>query len=75
MVAVNIPFTIPTIRPLDAFLLSLFAIVIAKAIRPIIAHKITVDVVKANKNCTMLTSIPPVYFGPLATSLLLRIYS
>ena len=42
MVAVNIPFTIPTIRPLDAFLLSLFAIVIAKAIRPIIAHKFIV---------------------------------
>lgn len=61
MVAVNIPFTIPTIRSLDAFLLSLFAIVIAKAIRPIIAHKITVDVVKANKIVPCSLQIPPVY--------------
>ena len=56
MVAVNIPFTIPTIRPLGVFSLSLFAIVIAKAIRPIIAHKFIVDAVKANNNCTILTS-------------------
>ena len=64
MVAGNIPFTIPTIRPLDAFLLSLFAIVIVKAIRPIIAHKITVDVVKANKIVSCSLQIPHGYFKP-----------
>lgn len=72
MVAANIPFTIPTIRPLDAFLLSLFAIVIAKAIRLITAHKVIVDEVKANNNRAIDASIPPVYFSPLAISLLLH---
>ena len=68
----NIPFTNPTIRPLGVFSLSLFAIVIAKAIRPIIAHKVIVDEVKANNNRAIDTSIPPVYFSPLAISLLLH---
>ena len=74
MVAANIPFTNPTIRPLGVFSLSLFAIVIAKAIRPIIAHKVIVDEVKANNNRAIDTSIPPVYFSPLATSLLFHNY-
>ena len=43
LVAANIPFTNPTICPLGVFSLSLFAIAIAKAIRPIIAHKVIVD--------------------------------
>lgn len=44
LVAANIPFTIPIIVLLGVFSLSLFTIVVAKAIRPIIAHKIIVDV-------------------------------
>lgn len=74
MVAVNIPFTIPTIRPLDAFLLSLFAIVIAKAIRPIIAHRIIVDEVNANKSWLCSLQIPPVILDPLAISLLVYVH-
>lgn len=57
MVAASIPFTNPTICPLDAFSLSLFAILIAKAIRPIVAHKVIVDAVKANNNRAMNTDV------------------
>lgn len=50
MIAASIPFANSTAVPPDAFSLSSFAAMIAKAAIPAVANKIIVDVIKANNN-------------------------